>query len=166
MAPWAQIAKPFSLYFALNIFKMVIGTGLVGYGVALALLPLEDENDASSNGDEAAAAAAAADKKSSRNNEDRSTRLVRKCVTVTTTIGFGLFLSLPSLASQVVWETLIPGITASDIAYDMGTENVKGMLPKWNLTKPKLSSLVPSKEQLVGGLMKEGKAAMGSISES
>eukprot|EP00531_Pseudo-nitzschia_arenysensis_P016269 CAMPEP_0116142952 /NCGR_PEP_ID=MMETSP0329-20121206/15185_1 /TAXON_ID=697910 /ORGANISM="Pseudo-nitzschia arenysensis, Strain B593" /LENGTH=158 /DNA_ID=CAMNT_0003638227 /DNA_START=88 /DNA_END=561 /DNA_ORIENTATION=- len=158
MAPWAQIAKPFCIHFTVNLFKTVIGAGLVGYGVALALLPLEDgdsdQNDASGRIESKAVAKA--------DSEDETTRFIRKCVTVTTTIGFGLFLSLPSLASQTVWETLIPGITATDIAYDVGAENVIRMIPKWNIKKPKLSSLVPSKEQLVGGLMGEGE---GSILE-
>ncbi len=155
MAPWAQIAKPFCLHFTVNLLKTVIGAGFVGYGVALALLPLEDVdkelNDA--GGSDESKEVAKGD------SEDETTRFIRKCVTVTTTIGFGLFLSLPSLTSQVVWESLIPGITATDIAYDVGAENVMGMIPKWNIKKPKLSSLVPSKERLVGGLIGEGEGS-------
>jgi len=38
---------------------------------------------------------------------------------------------------------MIPGITATDIAYDLGTENVRGILPKWDdiIKKPKLPGL-------------------------
>ena len=155
MAPWAHIAKPLFLHCTVNIFKMLIGAGFVGYGVALALLPLEedddDENGASSGGENEAVAKG--------NSEDEKTRFIRKCVTVTATIGFGLFLSIPSLASQVVWETVIPGITATDVAYDIGTENVMGLIPKWNLRKPKLS--LPSKEEIVGELM--GKAGVSTV---
>mmetsp|Transcript_14044 Transcript_14044/g.29010 ORF Transcript_14044/g.29010 Transcript_14044/m.29010 type:complete len:158 (-) Transcript_14044:217-690(-) len=155
MAPWAHIAKPLFLHCTVNIFKMLIGAGFVGYGVALALLPLEDddddENGASSGGEKEAVA--------KENSEDEKTRFIRKCVTVTATIGFGLFLSIPSLASQVVWETVIPGITATDVAYDIGTENVMGLIPKWNLRKPKLS--LPSKEEIVGELM--GKAGVSTV---
>ena len=156
MAPWAQIAKPFSLYFAVNCVKTVLGAGFVGYGVALALMPLDDSDD------ELDIETGSAE---SSSKNDRTTRLVRKCVTVTTTIGFGLFLSLPSLASQVVWETFIPSITATDIAYDMGIENVRGMMPKWNIKKPTISSLVSSKDQIVGGLMKEAGEVIEKVSE-
>jgi len=140
MAPWAQIAKPFFLHFSSNLVKTVVGTGLIGYGVALALTPLDgdDEND-KGNG-------------TVDSSDNPNPKLVRKCVTVTATIGLGLFFSLPSLVSQIVWETMIPGITATDIAYDLGTENVMGILPKWNIQKPKLASLVPSKDKIVGGL--------------
>jgi hypothetical protein len=145
MAPWTQIAKPFFLHFSSNLVKTVVGTGLIGYGVALALTPLSDDDENDKDKDK--------DKDNGKGDSDNpDPKLVRKCVTVTATIGLGLFFSLPSLVSQIVWETMIPGITATDIAYDLGTENVMGILPKWNLQKPKLASLVPSKDKIVGGL--------------
>ena len=165
MPPWLQIAKPFSFHFALNCAKTVIGAGFVGYGVALALSKDDDDDDKDNhndngNGQEATPA---------QDNKGATAKLVRKCVTVTTTIGFGLFLSLPSLMSQIVWETMIPAITATDIAYDLGTENVMGILPKWNIKKPKLSSLVLSKEKIVdgvGGLIREAEAMAEETSGS
>lgn len=52
-------------------------------------------------------------------------------------------MSLPSLASQIVWESVMPAITATDIAYDMGTESVLGIIPKWNtiIKRPKIPGL-------------------------
>jgi hypothetical protein len=158
MAPWTQIAKPFSLYFALNCFKAVVGAGFVGYGVALAVLPADDDDD-NGNANGSSAAAVKPTKESESSNRIR-TELIFKYVRVAATIGFGLFLSLPSLTSQIFWETMIPGITATDIAYDLGTENVLGIFPKWNLKKPNLSSLVPSKEKIVGGLRWEATAVV------
>ena len=148
MAPWGQIAKPFCGHFALNCIKTIIGAGMVGYGVALAVLPAGKNNDL---GDKNNSDVVPGSTKDTRNPHDQ---LIHKYITVATTIGFGLFLSLPSLTSQIVWETMIPGITATDIAYDLGTENVIRIFPKWSLKKPDLSSLVPSKEKL-GGLIRE-----------
>jgi hypothetical protein len=160
MAPWTQIAKRFSLYFALNCVKYVVGAGFVGYGVALAMLPEGDDDDTSDNDNINAARVT----KESKSSDDRTNELIFKYVRVAATIGFGLFLSLPSLTSQIFWETMIPGITATDIAYDLGTENVLGIFPKWNLKKPNLSSLVPSKEKIVGGLMREANAIIDDSS--
>lgn len=160
MAPWTQIAKPFSLYFALNCVKAVVGAGFVGYGVALAVLPEGDDDDTSDNDNDNAAKPT----KESKSSDDRTTELIFKYVRVAATIGFGMFLSLPSLTSQIVWETMIPGITATDIVYDLGTENVLGILPKWNLKKPNLSSLVSSKQKIVSGLMWDANAMVEDAS--
>ena len=127
MAPWAQIARPLGIHAAANCVKTVLGAGMVGYGVALAASPAVESDGVRDEGDSPRA------------------RLVRKCVAAAAAIGTGLFLSLPSLVSQVVWEVMLPGITAADIASDLATEEVTNILPKWRLN---LSGLVPSREEL------------------
>mmetsp|Transcript_19508 Transcript_19508/g.28916 ORF Transcript_19508/g.28916 Transcript_19508/m.28916 type:complete len:158 (+) Transcript_19508:60-533(+) len=137
MAPWQQIVKPFSLYFALNCIKTVCGAGLVGYGVALAVT-VSDHDDDDDDGHQ---------KHDDKTNKNLRRR-IRKCVTVATTIGFGAFLSLPALTSQIFWETMIPVITATDIAYDISTENIKGIFPKI----PKMK--IEDAREILDGLMR------------
>ncbi|VEU38686.1 unnamed protein product [Pseudo-nitzschia multistriata] len=162
MAPWSQIVGPFSFHFAVNCCKTMVGAGLVGYGVALAATPVdelsevgdEDEKETTHTPDDSGRMAQKTEVGGSGSNGNYpSTILVRKYVKIAVTIGFGLFLSLPSLMSQIVWETMIPGITATDIVYDVSTENVRGMIPKWSeiIKKPTL----PGLGGLIGG--KEGR---------
>eukprot|EP00536_Pseudo-nitzschia_multiseries_P005014 jgi/Psemu1/64893/estExt_Genemark1.C_900052 len=155
MAPWSQIARPFSFYFAINCVKTVVGAGLVGYGFALAVVEDGDDSDKPKD----AEAETTDNNTDTENNcsdhndqDDPSSLIVRKYIKIAATIGFGLFLSLPSLMSQIVWETMIPGITATDIMYDISTENVRGIIPRWDdiIKKPKL----PGLGGLIGG--KEG----------
>lgn len=178
MVPWSQIAKPFSFYFVVNSCKTVVGAGLVGYGFALAAIPEGNEDNATDNdntggsvgnkantndtvtldGDSEAIAIVQKtedDGIPNGNNNDASALLIRRYIKIASTIGFGLFLSLPSLTSQIIWESMIPGITATDIAYDLGTENVRGIIPKWNdiIKTPTLSrfgGLIGVKEGLKG----------------
>lgn len=139
MAPWSQIAKPFSCYFVFNCLKTLCGAGFVGYGIALAVS--DDGDDSVVKGKE-------------KKSDGDEMLLFRKYVKVATTVGFGLFLSLPSLFSQVIWESLIPGITATDIAYDVGAENVKAVLPKWDAIIKKPAILSGTKD-VVDGVRKE-----------
>lgn len=164
MAPWAQIAKPFSIHFAVNCIKTVAGSGLVGYGVAWAVLLRDFDDDGNDDDDDKSDGE---NKNKTKDGADtKRSGLVRGCIGVATTIGLGLFLCLPSLASQVVWETMIPAITATDVAYDLGTENVRSVLPRWNGIKiptPKLSSLVAeSTKEAVGGLIRGGGGRDGT----
>lgn len=150
MVPWAQIAKPVSIHFAFNCFKTVLGAGFVGYGVALALLPPPSSDDKNDDNEKEELA-------------DPKLEFTKRCVISATAIGFGLFLSLPSLISQTMWESMIPGITITDLAYDLGTENLMGKLPKWNLQNPKLSTLAEgAKEKLAETLGRENKESTSS----
>lgn len=187
MVPWSQIARPFSFYFIVNCCKTVVGAGLVGYGFALAVIPDGDEDNGNDNenggsvgnkttndtitlNDNPEAISIVHKTENERtpngNNNEASTLLIRRYIKVASTIGFGLFLSLPSLTSQIIWESMIPGITATDIAYDLGTENVRGIIPKWNdiIKKPTLSDfggLIGVKEGLKG--LETTTAAVASV---
>jgi len=153
MAPWIQIAKPFSYHFAFNCIKTIIGAAFIGHGVALLTTttrtknrvedndddnPDHDEEKSSRKKEEEGGGGTTNNKKKNRNrntNNNRSKKYNSTVVAATTTIGFGLFLSLPSLMSQIVWETLIPVITATDLVYDISTENAGKMISTATATK-------------------------------
>lgn len=145
---------------------------MIGYGVALAVLPDDDNADEVQEADNADSESRGNDTENDgsstiiRKNgtgSDPAMALIHKYVKIAVTIGFGLFLSLPSLASQIVWESVMPAITATDIAYDMGTESVLGIIPKWNtiIKRPKLPGLGGLIGGKVGG---EGAATTVGVS--
>mmetsp|Transcript_26915 Transcript_26915/g.30600 ORF Transcript_26915/g.30600 Transcript_26915/m.30600 type:complete len:127 (-) Transcript_26915:183-563(-) len=109
MAPWMQIAKPLSYHSAVNCLKTIIGSAFIGHGVTV-LLSTTTRTTTSMN--------------------NSSTVIVAG----TTTIGFGLFLALPSLMSQIVLETFLPVITATDLAYKISRENAEKVLSSASAT--------------------------------
>jgi len=113
MAPWMQIAKPLSYHSAVNCLKTIIGSAFIGHGVTVLLATTTTTTRTTT---------------SSMNNS--STVIVAG----TTTIGFGLFLALPSLMSQMVLETLLPVITATDLAYKISRENAEKVLSSASAT--------------------------------
>ena len=164
MAPWSQIGKPFSFHFAFNCLKTIAGAALIGHGLALAAKGRHEEDPTnnqdrtapsknrgnttdsqhnrgnsrtrSSSSSSSAAAAAAASSASS---------LSRRYVQIASTIGLGLYLGLPALISQIVWETMIPAITATDIAYDLSTENLPSFTTALRSPKQFVAQFVPQK---------------------
>ena len=132
MAPtllWSQIAKPFSIHFAFNCFKTITGAALIGYGIALTkTIRANDDTEE----DKSTKERKGTDDDNSNNNINI---IKKKYIQISITIGFGLFLALPSLISQIVWETMIPTITATDIAYDnvINITKLSKIFPKLNL---------------------------------
>jgi len=176
MAPWIQIAKPFSYHFACNCLKTIIGSAFIGHGITVLLATTtttttttrtitsrnksnnnnndDNDNDDTDNDDNDNDNDDSCDDNdkhdNNNNNNDNNTTnnndqkyTSSTIVTVTTTIGFGLFLALPSLMSQIVWETAIPVITATDLAYDISRENAGKVISSASATKlfPKFPKL-------------------------
>ena len=134
MAPtllWSQIAKPFSIHFAFNCLKTIIGAELIGYGIALTkTIRANDDTEEDKSSKERKGT------DDDKNNSNNNINIIKKkYIQISITIGFGLFLALPSLISQIVWETMIPTITATDIAYDnaINITKLSKMFPKLNL---------------------------------
>ena len=123
-----EAAKHLSLYFVFNCCKTILGAGFIGYGVTLlAILPDEDseDGDAKADGDSSSVT------KPSNNDTNWLDILYNKYVRTSATIGFGILLAVPALASQIAMETMIPKFVLTDIGYDVAAENVREMLPDW-----------------------------------
>ncbi|OEU08101.1 hypothetical protein FRACYDRAFT_250323 [Fragilariopsis cylindrus CCMP1102] len=166
MAPtllWSQIAKPFSIHFAFNCLKTIIGAALIGYGIAFT-------KTISSNDDTEEDKSSKENKGTDDNNSNNNINIIKKkYIQISITIGFGLFLALPSLISQIVWETMIPTITATDIAYDnvINITKLSKLFPKLNLKQNlgQLSSQIQFPKIInLGGSGSEGSGGSGGSS--
>ena len=163
MAPWSQIGKPFSFHFAFNCLKTIAGAALIGHGLALAAKGRHEE-DPTNNQDRTAPSKNRGNTTDSQHNRGNSrtrsssssssaaaaaassaSSLSRRYVQIASTIGLGLYLGLPALISQIVWETMIPAITATDIAYDLSTENLPSFTTALRSPKQFVAQFVPQK---------------------
>ena len=150
MAPWSKIARPFLGHFLVNLVKTMVGSALVGYGIAQLKLQTEDElstknQDASNTSkdpdqtvdnkqnDEDDDSAA---RQSSSSSPFAPTTFLERYISNFVMIGVGLYLVLPSLASQMLWEAAIPAITATEVAQDLATDSMFGYLKSWKPEKP------------------------------
>lgn len=158
MAPWSQIGKPFSFHFAFNCLKTIAGAALIGHGLALAAKGRREEDPTNNNQERTAPSKNGGNTTDSQHNRgNRRTRssssaaaassaaLSRRYVQIASTIGLGLYIGLPALISQIVWETMIPAITATDIAYDLSTENLPSFTTALRSPKQFVAQFVPQK---------------------
>lgn len=102
MVPWVKLGRAFAAYFFANWVKTLLGAAMVGLGMSMLHDPKQDEGDHED------------DPKSLSSRFSRMDHTERY-VSGSVLIGFGLFMSLPSLLSQVVWETAIPGVSAASV---------------------------------------------------
>ena len=156
MAPWSQIGKPFSFHFAFNCLKTIAGAALIGHGLALAAKGRREE-DPTNNQDRTTPSKNGGNTTDSQHNRGNSrtrssssaaasaSSLSRRYVQIASTIGLGLYIGLPALISQIVWETMIPAITATDIAYDLSTENLPSFTTALRSPKQFVAQFVPQK---------------------
>jgi hypothetical protein len=128
MVPWIKLGKVFAGHFFVNWVKTLLGAAMVGYGMSILHNnprrtvcngpgQEEDDHDDDDGDHKDSPKTSPSFGLSSRNHTERY-------VSGSILIGFGLFLSLPSLLSQVVWETAIPGLSAASI---VGTDVTSDM---------------------------------------
>jgi hypothetical protein len=115
MIPWKSLYKPVMAYSLVNLLKIVLGSGLVGFGVASLRDKSHDNEDDDSDNDK---------------NQFFNKRLERYIYS-TVTIGVGIYFALPSLASQMLWESAFPILTATETAQGYATESLYGYIKSW-----------------------------------
>mmetsp|Transcript_19 Transcript_19/g.28 ORF Transcript_19/g.28 Transcript_19/m.28 type:complete len:135 (+) Transcript_19:1-405(+) len=98
---------------------------MVGYGIAMLRIDGRDATD----DNKPESKKGSTDSCNDRNDEN--TTIIQKYVSSTVMIACGLFLALPSLTSQIVWESLIPAYTATDVAQDLATDTVIEYIRSW-----------------------------------
>lgn len=173
MAPWSKIARPFLGHFLVNLVKTMIGSALVGYGIAQ--LKLQTEDESSTKKQDSSNTSKDPDQKvdNKQNDEDDDSAarqrptspyapaaFLERYISNFVMIGVGLYLVLPSLASQMLWEAAIPAITATEVAQDLATDSMFGYLKSWKPEKPNW----PSVPTLGSGSSGTKAASSGAIS--
>jgi hypothetical protein len=167
MTSWYKIARPFLGHFLLNFIKTILGSGMVGYGIAKLRFHLlltssntggqqeqqqqeqdpstskypdknanQDNQDIQNNNKEESSPTLSSSSSSSSSSSLSTLSpfyiaYLERYVGSFVLIGVGLYLSLPSLASQMVWETAIPAITATEVAQDLATGSVVDYIKSW-----------------------------------
>ena len=178
VVPWGKIAKPFAGHFIINFVKTIIGAGLIGYGITILknIPKIEDDKDTKKrrrgqNNPQQLNDGDNDDKDDDDNptddndNVDDETNnklmLLHPYISSSIIISCGIFLALPGICSQIVWESLLPGLTASDLAQDLATDSVYGYIKSW---KPNSVGLVEPLQKILplpGGGNKGGGSGGG-----
>ncbi|KAG7354574.1 hypothetical protein IV203_003930 [Nitzschia inconspicua] len=132
MVQWTKIARPFFGHFLVNLIKTILGSALVGYGIAQLNCKYDKRiKDVESD------LTLSKDPIKKKEEEDLSqlpspyVAFLERYVSSFVMIGVGLYFSLPSLASQMLWEAAIPAITATEVAQDLATDSVFGYFKGW-----------------------------------
>jgi hypothetical protein len=149
MVSWPKIARPFIGHFLFNLFKTILGSALVGYGIAQ-LQPkherIQDDPDPALSRDPVKKQEPNTPSSASSSSPSPYPAFLERYVTSCVMIGVGLYFSLPSLASQMLWEAAIPAITATELVQGLATDSVFGFVKSWkpetkNWPRPTLGSV-------------------------
>ena len=136
MTFWEQAAPHLFGLFAFNCCKTILGAGFVGHGMNLLAASADEDDDfydAKADGEASSSSLTKPGNDGGYNKNGFATWffhvLCNKYVRASATIGFGLIVALPAIASQTALEAMIPKVLVTDIGYDVATENVMEMLP-------------------------------------
>lgn len=112
-----DLVKHLAGYFATNCFKTICGAGFIGWGVArLKRIPNETDN------------------KKNDENDGAFSRFEREHILGSMIVGFGLFLTIPSLGSQWLLEAVAPIVTSSAVVSEFSQNNFIDYLRSWRPT--------------------------------
>ncbi|KAL3908793.1 MAG: hypothetical protein SGARI_002905, partial [Bacillariaceae sp.] len=132
-------------YFLLNLVKTIFGSALLGYGVATLR---NKASDTEGNDDGGGGASNGKERKNtSKNSPDDANispehffndRRLERYISSAVMIGVGLYFALPSLMSQMLWESAIPALTATETIQGVATDSVIDYIRSW---KPETTGL-------------------------
>ena len=116
MVPWKTLLKPIMAYSLLNLVKTMLGSALVGFGIATLRDKSRDDDDNDGG---------------TPPKDHFFNKRLERYICSTVTIGVGIYLALPSLASQMLWESAIPALTATETAQGYATESMYSYFKSW-----------------------------------